>query len=532
MPKPTKYALLSVYDKTGIADFAKGLIKHKYKLIASGGTHKVLTEAGLSVINTADLVGDAILGHKVVTLSRELHAGLLADLNTELDELQKLKIPLIDLVCVDTYPLTEAISDSKASLTSVKQQTDIGGPAMLRSGAKGDRIVICEQADRQKVLDWLADGAPDREDFTNQLAAKAEAYVAAYCLESAKYRGDGKYAGWVGEQVQVCKYGENAYQKPAGLYRVANSDPLSLDKFEVIEGDAPSYNNWCDLDRLLQTMTHLAAAFSQQGKVPYLAIGVKHGNPCGAAFGDQPHQVIKKMINGDPRAIFGGLVMTNFTIDREEAELLRHEKTDSPRILDGIIAPDFSDESRQILQRKGGRCRFIANPALHNLNSDSLDLSPRFRKVRGGFLQQPNYNFILNPSDPNFQSTSKLTASQTTDLLLAWAICSTSNSNTITLVRDGQLLGNGVGQQDRVGACELAIKRATDSGHILSGSVACSDSFFPFTDAPATLIEAGISVIFATSGSIRDQEVQSFCEQKEVIFCSLPDSDARGFFGH
>ena len=258
--------------------------------------------------------------------------------------------------------------------------------------------------------------------------------------------------------------------------------------------------------------------------------------------------------------------MVNFEVDEKLAEILLSHKmvpdSTSPasgtlsspgegkkrRLLDGIVAPSFTESAIEVLKRKGDKCRFLVNPALQHLSKNSLDASPRFRYVRGGFLRQPNYTFVLdlhNPNDPNpaiqmprnlpdasLETNNKLSELQKQDIVLAWAIGSTSNSNTVTLVKDGQLLGNGVGQQDRVGGCELAIKRAGDSQHNLENSTAYSDSFFPFPDGPLTLIKAGVKTIFATRGSVKDEEVKKVCLENGVTFVTLPDSLARGFFNH
>jgi len=178
---------------------------------------------------------------------------------------------------------------------------------MVRSAAKGGRIVVCDPADRQKVVEWLKNGEKDRENFVTQLAAKAESFIANYALTSARYLSSEKYDGMVLEQFLECKYGENAYQTPAGLYQGQSLifDPLSLTKFKLVAGTAPSYNNLADLDRLLQTITHIAAGFNVNfNQTPKIAVGVKHGNPCGAAVSDDPSLVIKKMLEGDLRAIF------------------------------------------------------------------------------------------------------------------------------------------------------------------------------------------------------------------------------------
>ncbi len=337
-----------------------------------------------------------------------------------------------------------------------------------------------------------------------------------------------------GKIAQECKYGENAWQTPAGLYSAGSDDPLSLDKFTVVAGTDPSYNNWAEVDRQLQTITHIAAGFEANGlDIPKIAVGTKHGNPCGAAADNDGITVVQNMLMGDARAIFGGLVMLNFAVDKDVAELLIGFNMEGRRrLLDGVIAPSFSEEALEVLARKGGKCRCIANPALSQLGVAALDVAPRQRYVRGGFLHQPNYTYVLNLSETS--SSAELSNQQKADVILAWGVGSTSNSNTVTLVLEGQLIGNGVGQQDRVSCCELALKRARDASHAskLKGATAYSDSFFPFPDGPGVLINAGITTIFATSGSVRDAEIQTLCREKGVTLCQLPDIQARGFFGH
>lgn len=520
-------ALLSVYNKDGIVEFAKALIELGFTIYASGGTFKKLIENSIAALPVSDLVGgEAILGHRVVTLSREVHAGLLSQ-NTEADiaELASLAIPRIDLVCVDLYPLEAEIAKPGSTRASVIEQTDIGGPTMIRSAAKGGRIIICDPKDRQKVIDWLKADKP-ANGFVEELGAKGEFTVARYCMASASYLSGGKYIGFSGERIATCKYGENASQAPAHLYSTGTPDPLALDKFVVVEGTPPSYNNWCDIDRLIQTATHIAEGYAvNQCVSTAIAIGVKHGNPCGASAGPNRAEVVKRMMTGDPLAIFGGLVMTNFEIDDILCESL------TKKMLDGIIAPAFTDGAIAMLRRRGAKCRFIINPGLTQLVGN-LDRTPRFRFVRGGLLMQPNYTFIPEFRREEIVKHGKASCLQECDMMLAWAIGSTSNSNTITLVKNEQLIGNGVGQQDRVGAANLAITRARRSGHDITGAAAYSDSFFPFPDGPETLIEAGVTAIFTSSGSVNDQATIDVCAKHGVALYMVPDQVGRGFFGH
>lgn len=524
-----KTALISVFHKEGIEHFVRELQSLGFTIYASGGTARYLVaHAGIAVNDIAELVGgNAILGHRVVTLSREIHAGLLArNIQEDINELARLKIPRIDLVCADMYPLESEIAMSNAALEQVIEQTDIGGPTLIRSAAKGQRIVICDPRDRQAVVDWLKKG--ERNDaFVEHLAAKGEYIVSRYCMASADYRSNGTYAGIFGKRISTCKYGENGWQAPAYLYSSGTDDPLALDKFKVVEGMPPSYNNWIDMERLLQCLTHLAKGYAMNKRGgSWFAVAVKHGNPCGAAAGASNEDVLKKMLDGDRRAIFGGLIMTNFTIDVELARLMEGMK------FDGIIAPGFALEAIQLVRRKTDKCRFIVNRALEGVLE--LDEAPRFRYVRGGFLKQPNYSYILDLSDPCIKKYGTATASQEMDMVFAWAIGSTSNSNTITVVKNQQLIGNGVGQQDRVSAAGLATTRAMQAGHsdALYGAVAYSDSFFPEPDAPGLLIHSGITAILTSSGSIKDKKTIDLCAERKVPLYMVPDEIGRGFFGH
>lgn len=343
------------------------------------------------------------------------------------------------------------------------------------------------------------------------------------------------YEFLTGEPAIECKYGENGYQTPAALYSNDTADPLALDRFAVVQGTAPSYNNLCDLDRLLQTSTHIAAGFDvNRGAAPLVTVACKHGNPCGAAVGDDAVVVVEAALEGDLRAVFGGLILMNFPVDDAVAEaLMTHRMPEGQRrLLDGLVAPDFTEGAMEMLKRKGDKCRLLENPALAGLDRGSLDSARRYRYVRGGWLAQPNYTFVPELLSGAVERTGEHSERQVDDALLAWAVGSTSNSNTVTLVKDGMLVGNGVGQQDRVGCCKLAVMRAIDAGHDVAGAVAYSDSFFPFIDGPETLAQAGVKAIVASSGSVRDDEVRRFCQEQGIALFMYPDAEGRGFFGH
>lgn len=549
-------ALLSVYDKSGIEDFARGLSGLGWRIYASGGTAKAIGAAGIDVEDVSGLVGgSAILGHRVVTLSREISAGLLADKGSKDDmaELERLGLPVIDLVCVDMYPLEEAIAKPGASKRDVIEQTDIGGPTMLRSAAKGRRVVLSHASQRQPVLDWLKSGKPDEEAFLDDLAARAEYEVTRYTLALTKHLNGPGVSGSLARMDSPTKYGENPQQKQAAFYadnRVA-ADPLGLDKFEHVQGMERSYVNMTDIDRLLQTVTHIAAGFKRNfGEVPAIAVGVKHGNACGAAVGANSVEAVEKMLTGDTRAIFGGVVMINGAIDGPVAKALLHHAIDGdkPRLLDGVVGASVTEEALELLSRN--KLRVVVNPALAELDESSLDSTRRQRPVRGGVLEQPNYDFVMDLGADYMQTHGKPTDQQKRDMVLAWAVGSTSNSNTITLVKNGQLIGNGVGQQDRVGAGQLALTRTTtelpeleeqddkitlkvtlDKTKLAGGS-AYSDSFFPFPDGPGLLAKAGVKAILTSSGSVADESVVKSLTDAGVAVMMVPDKTGRGFYLH
>lgn len=342
-----------------------------------------------------------------------------------------------------------------------------------------------------------------------------------------------------GKFVANCKYGENPWIKDASLYSEETADPLAMDKFELAAGQPPSFINWTDINRLLQYCTHIAAGFDINFKfVPPIAVAVKHGNACGAGvgFGDNPEiNAIRKMILGDQRAIFGGVVMVNFEIDVDRAEvLLTYLMEGGRRLLDCVVAPSITPDAIELLKRKGNKCRFLVNTALASLTKDSLDISTFVRQVRGGWLVQGNYTFVLDHNDPELEKIGPApTMEQKLSLVLAQSIGRLSNSNTVTLVKKNYLIGNGVAQQDRVGAAKVALFRAAESGHQIDQTVvADSDSFFPFNDGVEVLVDAGVGFVCASSGSVNDKRLKPYAEEKGFSLWLYPDTLGRGFAWH
>ncbi|MBU0598504.1 hypothetical protein KKF61_05980 [Patescibacteria group bacterium] len=556
-------ALISVADKKGIVQFARALIKLGFMILASGGTAKKLREAGLPVTDTAEFIGNAyatlfqriakkkkhivprrvlnairkeiggaILDHRVVTLDQRIHGGLLA-LNTpeHLADLKKICAEWIDIACVDFYPLQKEIDRPGATRQSVIEMIDIGGPTMLDATAKGGRIPICTREDRKRVIKALRSKRGVTEQLRNELIEKAFFTVSQYYMAAARYLSGGEYEALFGVRVGTNKYGENPYQVPAYRYSGLTGDPLALDKFIQVMGAEPGHVNWTDFSRLLQTITHIAATFDQNSrKYDCYAVGNKHGNACGAAYGNNPVTVMRKMIRGNPRAIWGGMISTNFPIGAAEARVIREYMTKKKkRIIDGIIAPAISEEAIQILKRPRGACKMLINPALA---TPTLDTARVFTQIRGGFLTQPNFTYIFRFDYPTVECFGRLSRTQKDDVLLAAAVCQTSNSNTTTLALRGMIIGNGTTRPDRLDATEVAIKAARDQKHKTRKAVAVTDSFFPFDDGPRALIAAGISIILTVSGSVADEIVKNTILSAGVTLIWLPVGDGRMFFGH
>ncbi len=576
MDSKRRWALISVTAKDGIEDFARELVKLNFGIIASDGSGRTLRTAGVAVTDTAELsciraekrfrdagleekfsaAGTSVaevakllssgqmLGHRVVTLIPEVHAGLLAKHTPEHEaEMEQMGIPYIDLVCVDFYTLQAEIDNPSSTPASVLEKTDIGGPTMVCSGAKGRRIVICDPADRKKVIDWLKAGEPNKEEFITELAAKVEFTVATYRAISSFYWGKGKYAGMLGELVSNLKYGENAYQW-AKMYRdvIAAADPLSVVNCRLEGGGIPGYVNMTDFNRLIASLVQTSANFEANFEtVPYLAIGVKHGNPFGAAFSyESKDEALKNMIIGDLESIYGFIGGVNFEVDAAVADIMLHYmmKGDKKRMADGLIAPSFTAEAAELFKRKTGKCPLMALPALREL---TLNPAIMYRQLRGGFLAQSNYSCVLDLEAADLdRSIGSLTDSQKKDLLLADGVARSANSNTVSVVKDCRLIGLGDCETSRKRACRSACYNAGECAelytkywlNITKGAVAASDSFFPFNDGPQILIDAGIAAIFATSGSKNDENFFALCRDSNVALVTGPDSKYRGFCWH
>jgi len=544
-----KTALISVCAKEGIDVFARKLLDMGWQILASGGTAKFLENAGIPVKDVAELVGGgAILGHRVVTLSREIHAGLLSrDTLEDVAEMERLGLPRIDLVCCDFYPLAEEIAEPARTIASVIEKTDIGGPTMVRSAAKGGRIVICDPADRQTVIGQLeATGEVDIETL-QYLRAKAEFVVAGYCLNSARFHGAGEFDGFIGQEVFKLLYGENRDQSPAYLYSTNKKDPLAWDKFNLISG-IPGYINMADGDRTLQILCLMAETYRRnfEGKVPFIAIACKHGNPCGAAIDwYDPKVAMTKALLGDHIAVMGAEIMVNFPITDDLAQNLYRVSDDLFEKVgrefwgvDVVFAPEFSENAIGLLGKKERR-RLLSNPALANpVMSDDEWV---FRLVRGGFLKQGAPRFVFEGWAIEKWTGDKMVAPEDlSSLIIAWVVTWKASSNTVALAKDNMLIGLGCGQQDRIACVELCLSRVKRAGHNSIGSLFASDAFFPYArrkgegdpfEGPELLMQAGcIGGVVPADGKNLKEAIEFF--ESAIMAVAFLPKEHRGFSGH
>lgn len=338
----------------------------------------------------------------------------------------------------------------------------------------------------------------------------------------------------VGTKVMDLCYGENPYLQPAALFAIeGDTNPLAIHRFTLLEGKAPSFVNVIDYYRLVYLMRSVATTFHvNRGSIPKIAIGAKHGEPCGGAVGDDPIVVIKKMIAGDPLAIHGGLIICNFSIGEAEAEaLVRDDVTNSRRLLHCVLAPSFTDEAVSILSlKKTHRCRVMANPAL--TDSTLLHGGWYYRMLDGEVLRQPWDQMVLNLQSEHLTKSAQASFDTETDLLLGTGLCRATKSNTIIVTLDSMMIGKGAVQTDRVICVWLAdfiIKRGR---HSSKGCVVVSDSFYPKPDGPEKVVELDPALAFFTTGGKENDAIMAVFKSAGITTYTIPDELGRMFSCH
>ncbi|HEX7121419.1 MAG TPA: bifunctional phosphoribosylaminoimidazolecarboxamide formyltransferase/IMP cyclohydrolase [Gemmatimonadaceae bacterium] len=495
-------ALISVYDKSGVVDFARELAALDWDLISTGGTARALREAGLSVRDVSELTRfPEMLDGRVKTLHPAVHGGLLArrDLSAHMQALAEHGIGTIDLVAVNLYPFRETVAKPGVSDEDVIEQIDIGGPSMLRSAAKNHASVwaLVDPADYPRVLDALRAGDDD-PDLRRVLAGKVYAHTAAYDAAIAAWfaaKREERFPDTLviaGQRVQSLRYGENPGQRAAFYAEAAGSGLAALTQRG---GKELSFNNLLDLEGALMA----ADAFGSQ---PCCAI-IKHTTPCGIAVGKDALEAYRKALACDPVSAFGSVIAFTVPVDAAAAEAI------SALFVECLVAPGFAPGAAEILGRKKN-LRLLEGTA--TWGRDGLD----FKRVRGGWLVQERMPMPLDDSRWQVVTKRSPTDKEWADLLFAWRAVASVKSNAIVLARDGATIGIGAGQMSRVDAAFIAVHKARSAGHEVAGSVLGSDAFFPFRDGVDQAAEAGVTAVVQPGGSVRDQEVIAAADERNI----------------
>lgn len=502
-------ALLSVYDKTGIAELAKALHDLGVELISSGGTARAIAAAGLPVRDIADLTGfEAMLGHRVVTLHPKVHGGLLADRRdpSHLTDLETHGIELIDIVVSNLYPFGEDSASfdhttGQSGPATSEDLIDIGGPTLVRAAAKNHEFVtvLVDPADYPDVLSEIAAGGNTSPALRKRLARKAFAKTAAY---------DSAIVSWFDQEIapeeplpptihlaleraQDVRYGENPHQQGA-RYRVKGATTW-WDSVEQLSGMALSYLNLFDADAAWRLVNDL-------GDKPAVAI-IKHANPCGVSVSDNLATAYANAFACDPRSAFGGIVALNRVVDLETVEAM-----EAAAQADLVIAPGYADGvvERLVAKRKNTRLLVATAPTLSEL---------AIRPLSNGFLVQEAHNFASQPADWEVSTERKPSDAELDDAWLAWKLCSYVSSNAIVLVKDGTAWGIGAGQQNRV---ESGLIAATKADGRAAGGACASDAFYPFRDGVDAAAEAGVAVVVQPGGSVRDADTIAAANEHNI----------------
>ncbi|CDX49758.1 Bifunctional purine biosynthesis protein purH (Includes: Phosphoribosylaminoimidazolecarboxamide formyltransferase (AICAR transformylase); IMP cyclohydrolase (Inosinicase) (IMP synthetase) (ATIC)) [Mesorhizobium plurifarium] len=512
---PVRRALLSVFDKTGLIDFAKALAAAGVELVSTGGTAKAIAEAGLAVRDVSDLTGfPEIMDGRVKTLHPSVHGALLG-IRDDADHAKAMRdhhIEPIDLVVSNLYPFEE-VRRSGAGYASIVENIDIGGPAMIRASAKNHAYVaiVTDPADYASVVNALEMNLGSLSlDFRKMLAAKAFARTATY---------DAAISGWFAEALeiehptwrafggrldQVMRYGENPHQS-AGFYLSGDKRP-GVATARQLQGKQLSYNNINDTDAAFELVGEFDPARSAA-----IAI-IKHANPCGVAEGSSLKAAYAKALACDPVSAFGGIVAMNRILDAEAAEEIVKTFTEV------IIAPDTTDEAAAIVAAKKN-LRLLVTGGL----PDPRAAGTTVKSVAGGLLVQSRDNAVVDDLELKVVTKRAPTPAELADLKFAFRVAKHVKSNAIVYVKDGATVGIGAGQMSRVDSSRIAARKALDAAEaaglaepLTKGSVVASDAFFPFADGLLSAIEAGATAVIQPGGSMRDEDVIAAADEHGI----------------
>lgn len=484
-----KRALLSVSDKSGLVEFAQGLVDRGFELVSTGGTHKVLEEAGLAVTPVDAVTGfPEMLDGRVKTLHPKIHAGILArrDLPAHMDALKEHDITPVDVVCVNLYPFAETIKKSGVTRAEAIEQIDIGGPSALRAAAKNSDSVwaVVDPADYDDVLAGID---ADDADLRQQLAVKIFATTAAYDAQIAAYLNPEPFPESFTPTYtkrQALRYGENSHQQ-AAFYAAPDAPASSLANAKQLHGKELSYNNFKDADAALTMVNEF--------KKPTV-VAVKHMNPCGIGQADTIEGAWDKAYAADSMSIFGGIIALNRNVDLATAEKMH------ALFLEIIMAPSFDDDAYEVLAKKKN-LRILTVPL-----AEATEV-PHIESVSlvGGLLRQTSDDAVETADNLTVVTEVQPTEAQIESLLFAQQVVKHVKSNAIVIAKDGQTLGIGAGQMNRIGSVEIALKQAQENPEF-AGAVMASDAFFPMDDCVDYAAKHGIHAIIQPGGSIKDKD--------------------------
>jgi phosphoribosylaminoimidazolecarboxamide formyltransferase/IMP cyclohydrolase len=508
-------ALISVYDKTGIVEFARGLAKLNVEIVSTGGTSRLLASNGIRVREVSDLTGfPEILDGRVKTLNPVIAGGLLAirENAEHMKQIAEHQLPLIDLVCVNLYPFAETIQKPGVQFDEVIENIDIGGPSMIRSAAKNfqDVAVVTSPADYARIVQALEnEGGILKRDLLFELARKAFLCTARYDGQIAEYLSktpDGDsfppnvFMNF--EKIMDLRYGENPHQR-AAFYGWGGQPPFGLAAARQLQGKELSYNNIVDAE----AAWNLVREFD----TPACCI-IKHTNPCGTAIGSSLCEAYVKAYDADPVSAFGSIIALNETVDVQTVnELANVHKL----FVEAIIAPAFEPGALSTLSAKKNLRILQVESAVSGKGWSQFEI----RRVTGGILLQDTDSLLLGP-ESKIVTQRKPTESERRDLHFAWRVAKHVKSNAIVLAENGRTVGVGAGQMSRVDSVRLSIEKARPTA---KGASLGSDAFFPFRDSIDLAVQAGVTAIIQPGGSLRDGEVIAAADEHgmSMIFTGL-----------
>ena len=501
-----KRALISVSDKTGVVEFAKELTALGYEVVSTGGTSKALQAAGVAVTGISDVTGfPEILEGRVKTLHPNVHGGILAKGTDEhMAVLAEHGITPIDLVVVNLYPFQATVAKPDVTLEDAIENIDIGGPTMVRSAAKNhDRVGIIVNPDRYaSVIAELKEAGELSLNTKRLLALEAFQHTAQYDAAISHYLtgafGAEPMSGEIafgGQKIQEMRYGENPHQK-AAFYRsgVAKSGTVAGAKQLNPTAKALSYNNIVDVDAAYS----LAIEFEQPA-----AVIVKHTNPCGTAIAETVSEAYKRAYEADSTSAFGGIIAVNRQLDKATADQI------VTTFMEAVIAPSFTDDALEVLRTK-------KNLRIMEIGEGTPEGEFWIEKVSGGFLVQELDTHNLKVEDLQVVTEKAPTPEQLTELVFAWNIVKHVKSNAIVVTKDGQSIGVGAGQMNRVGSANIAFEQA---GEKCKGAVLASDAFFPFGDNIERAHKSGVKYVAQPGGSVRDDQVIETANKRGMAMC-------------